>query len=287
MVEFYYPENLKEALELRRDKELLPLAGGTDLMVKYENWSSLPARFPQSVMAVGHLEELQFVKEEEGFLCIGGGLSLSRALEIPHIPSCLAQAIDGIAAPALRNRATLAGNIQNASPAGDSLPPLILMDARLRLVNTEGFRDITVREFMTGPGRTVLKPYEIIESIRIPLSFVEEEAKGTLLYKKVGTRRANALSKLSVCFWARKAEGRLADIRFALGAVAATIVRLPEVENVLKGCALADLPKVWAEQRPAYEQAIRPIDDQRSTAAHRKGCALRLMDAFIKDLAEF
>ena len=216
MVKFYYPESLEEALELKASKKLIPLAGGTDLMVRYENWSSLPASFPGSVMAVGHLEELQYIHEEGGCLCIGGGVPLNEVLEYEGLPECLALAVDGIAAPALRNLATLAGNIQNASPAADSLPPLILMDGSVRLISKSGSRDMLIRDFVTGPGRTALGDEELIESVRIPLGFIKAEREGNLMYRKVGTRKANALSKLSACFWSRVEDGYLKDIRLTL-----------------------------------------------------------------------
>jgi CO/xanthine dehydrogenase FAD-binding subunit len=285
VVNFYYPETLKEALELKASKELIPLAGGTDLMVRYENWSSLPASFPGSVMAVGHLKELQYLREEEGYLCIGGGLPLNELLDYQGLPECLALAVEGIAAPALRNLATLAGNIQNASPAADSLPPLILMDASVRVVSESGSRDIPVGNFMTGPGRTVLAENELIESIRIPMEFIRSEGEGKLSYRKVGTRKANALSKLSVCFWSKAEEGRLKDIRLTLGAVAAVVIRLPEAEKALKGVSLSELEKTWETVRPLFKDAIKPIDDQRSTAFYRKRSALRLLDAFIQETA--
>ena len=285
MVNFYYPESLEEALELKASKKVIPLAGGTDLMVRYENWSSLPASFPGSVMAVGHLKELQYIREEDGFLCIGGGLPLNEVLEYKGLPECLVLAVDGIAAPALRNLATLAGNIQNASPAADSLPPLILMDASVRLISESGSRDMSVRDFVTAPGRTALADNELIESVRIPLDYVKDEGEGMLSYRKVGTRKANALSKLSVCLWSKTEDGRISDIRMTLGAVAAVIVRLPEAEKALRGVALSELEEAWKAVRPQYEEAIRPIDDQRSTAFYRKRSALRLLDAFIQESA--
>ncbi|MDC7234226.1 MAG: FAD binding domain-containing protein [Spirochaetales bacterium] len=228
MVNFYCPETLEEALSVRSDHGAVPLAGGTDLMVRFENWSSLPAGIPGPVMSVGQLEELKYIREEDGQLCIGAALPLNQVLEDQRIPRSLAAALDEIAAPSLRNLATLAGNIQNASPAADSVPPLLIMDARVRLLSSAGSRTVDMGDFITGPGKTVLKEDEIIESVRIPMDFVNKEAAGILSYRKVGTRKANALSKLSVCFWAETEKGVLKDIRLALGAVAATVVRLKE-----------------------------------------------------------
>lgn len=283
MVDFYYPESLEQALEIRAAHKPVPLAGGTDLMVRYENWSSLPAGIPGSVMALQQLDELRYMREEEGFLVIGAALPLNDVISDTRIPRCLGLALDEIAAPSLRNLATLAGNIQNASPAADSLPPLLIMDAQLRLVSREGSRIIAAAEFVTGPGRTVLKEDELIESVRIPLDFIRKESSGILNYRKVGTRKANALSKLSVCFWAECREGRLEDIRLALGAVAARVIRLPKAEEALKGVALNELETAWKAVRGQFKEAVRPIDDQRSTAFYRKRTALRLLDAFIQE----
>ncbi|MDA3956077.1 FAD binding domain-containing protein [Oceanispirochaeta sp.] len=286
MVKFFYPESLSEALDIKNSKKVLPLAGGTDLMVRYENWSSLPADFPSSVMTIGHLKELQFVTEEKGYLCIGGGVTLNQLLNDSRIPRSLALSLDEIAAPALRNLATLAGNIQNASPAADSLPPLIVANASLRLISKNGSRKMTVRDFVTGPGKTSLNENELIESVRIPLDFIRSEEKGHLIYRKVGTRKANALSKLSACFWVLKDRGVIKDIRMSLGAVAAVVVRLEESEEKLTGLKSGELLSAWKDVRGDYEKAVRPIDDQRSTAVYRKRTALKLMDAFIQEASE-
>jgi len=286
MVNFYYPETLSEALELKESLDVMPLAGGTDLMVRYENWSSLPAGFPGDVMSVGQLRELQYIREEDGFLRIGGGLPMNRILEDRRIPRTLALGMVEIAAPALRNLATLAGNIQNASPAADSLPPLLVAGASLNLVSSKSSRVVRVQEFITGPGKTGLRSDELIESILIPLDFIQNESRGTFLYRKVGTRKANALSKLSVCFWVFKENGCISDIRLALGAVSAVVLRLEESENRMKGVVPKELPEVWKQVRDDYERAVRPIDDQRSTAFYRKRTALRLLDAFVQDASE-
>lgn len=286
MVDFYYPETVEEALACRAEHHATPLAGGTDLMVRYENWSNLPANIPGPVMSVQQLKDLHYIKEEEGYLCIGGALPMNTIIEDERVPRCLVLAMDEIAAPSLRNLATLAGNIQNASPAADSIPPLLIMDAELNLISQKGSRIVSVRDFITGPGKIDLKEDELIESVRIPLDFIKKEKQGILSYRKVGTRKANALSKLSVCFWAEINEDRLIDIRLALGAVAATVVRLKDAEEKLKGLRLDELNTAWKTVRGEFEKAVRPIDDQRSTAFYRKRTALKLLDAFIQQASD-
>ena len=218
-------------------------------MVRFENWSSLPADFPSSVMAVGHLKELQYVKEEDGFLVIGSGVTLNQLLKDSSIPRSLALALDEIAAPALRNLATLAGNLQNASPAADSLPPLLIADASLRLISTKGTRLVSVSDFVTAPGKTCLQDDELIESVLIPLEFIHKEKEGSLYYRKVGTRKANALSKLSACFWILKDKGEVRDIRLSLGAVSAVVLRLKDSEKKLTGLKSKELATAWKDVR--------------------------------------
>jgi len=285
MVRFYHPADLDDALRLLQEKDLIPLGGGTDLMVRYENWSGLTPDFPGDVISLSHLKELDYMTEDRDSLIIGSGVILNRIIQSPLIPDLLRQALSEIAAPAVRNLATLAGNIQNASPAADSLPPLILMDASVRLISREGDRIVPLREFITGPGQTVRKKSELIESIRIPLAFTGVESAGRGFYRKVGTRKANALSKLSFCGWARTEDGILKEVRISAGAVAPVVVRLPDAESRLNGTPLGSLKARWAEVRPAYEQSIRPIDDQRSTAVYRKRTALKLLDHMMEELA--
>ncbi len=285
MVSYFYPDDLKEALEIRKENSVLPLAGGTDLMVRYENWSSLPPDFPGDVLGISHLKELKYIREDQDFLLIGAGMTLNDILEYKGIPDLLRKGIGEIAAPAVRNLATLAGNIANSSPAADSLPPLIVMDAVLNLVSVKGERTVPVRDFITGPGKNSLRDDELIESIRIPLDFIKEESSGKGFYRKVGTRKANALSKLSYCGWASIEGYMIKDIRMAAGAVSPVVVRLPEEEDKLKGCKLRELSREWSKVRGAYEQKITPIDDQRSTASYRKRTALKLFDYMISELS--
>ncbi len=285
MVGFYYPETLSEALDLRRDTRVLPLAGGTDLMVRYENWSSLPPRFPGHIMGISQLKELKYLRKEDSFLAIGAGMTLGEILKDPLVPDLLKSAVNEIAAPAIRNLATLAGNIANSSPAADSLPPLVVADSSVRLVSSMGTRVVKLSEFITGPGKNVLAVDELIDAVLIPLEFIEKEKEGRGFYRKVGTRKANALSKLSYSGWAKVSGDHLDEIRLCAGGVAPVVVRLPLAESSMAGHSLKELSELWQSVRGAYESRITPIDDQRSTAAYRKRTALKLLDHMIDQLS--
>ena len=285
MVGFYYPDNLPEALDIRRDSGAIPLAGGTDLMVRYENWSSLPPRFPGNIMGIAHLKELKYLRKEESFVAIGAGMTLGEILQSPLVPDLLKSSLTEIAAPAIRNLATLAGNIANSSPAADSLPPLVVADSSVRLISAMGTRIVKLSEFITGPGKNVLSGDELIEAVLIPLDFTDREREGRGFYRKVGTRKANALSKLSYSGWGKVSGDRLDEIRLCVGGVAPVVVRLPQAESSMAGNPLKDLPELWQSVRGAYESRITPIDDQRSTAAYRKRTALKLLDYMIDQLS--
>lgn len=287
MVSYFYPDDLKEALKIRSEQPVIPLAGGTDLMVRYENWSSLPPSFPGNIMGISHLKELKKIRQENDWLSIGSGVTLDCIIASPEVPELLRRGIEEIAAPAVRNLATLAGNIANSSPAADSLPPLFVMEASLCLISVRGERIIPVQDFITGPGRNDLQSDELIKSILIPMAFIRKEKTGQAFYRKVGTRKANALSKLSYCGWALTEDSILKDIRIAAGAVGPVVVRLPEEEDKLKGCRLRELSAKWAVVRGDYEKKITPIDDQRSTANYRKRTAMKLLDHMISELSDW
>lgn len=267
MAETYRPTSLSEALTIRAEKHARPFAGGTDLMVRYRGYTGTGPKLEGPMLFLDAVKDLHEVDVAGGMMTIGAGATLTEILAHPELPELLRRAVADIAAPALRNRATMAGNICNASPAGDSIPPLYVHDAEfvLRAVGRE--RTVLAEEFFTGPGRTVLKDDEILAAIRVPIL-----EGGKTYYRKVGTRKANALSKLSAAGWA---SGR-SDFRFALGAVAPTVIRLRGAE------AAVAAGKGINEVLAAADIDIKPIDDQRSTAAYRRQVALNALREFIE-----
>jgi len=270
MVEVLRPSGLREALEFRARTGARPFGGGTDLMVKYRAYGGLDPDFGPAVLFLDRVEELKVFLREGDTLRIGAGVTLAELLAVPEsapraVPPVLREAAAGIAAPGLRNRATLAGNIANASPAGDSLPPLYALETRVVLESLRGNRELPLEEFITGPGKTLLEPDEILREIRIPLS----GAGGGWYYRKVGTRKANALAKLSLAaVWDR----RSGMFRMAAGAVGPRVVRFSQAEVLISG-GERDPGRI----REICTPAIVPIDDQRSTAEYRKTVCLNLI----------
>lgn len=278
MVETYRGKDLAETLEIRKEHHAVPLAGGTDLMVRYRSLAGTLPTFPWPVVFVNHLEELKGISEEDDGLHIGACATLTDVEQEPKVPQVLRMAVSQMAAPALRNLGTLAGNICNASPAGDSICVLYALDAKVVLASTGGRRTLPIEQFITGPGRTLLADDELLVDIIIPrMSF------SCFAYRKVGTRKANALSKMSFCALAKIKQGRIDDIRIAFGAVGPTIVRSVETEKLMKGMTKEDLAASAADMHADYDVLIQPIDDQRSTAVYRKQVSLNLLDQFLED----
>ncbi|HUV06698.1 MAG TPA: FAD binding domain-containing protein [Spirochaetia bacterium] len=278
----YRPRDLDEALAIRSRVPVIPFAGGTDLMVKMKNRGGLPPHFEKPALFIAHLEELGRIEPEGQIVKIGPACTLTALLESPHIPLPLKEAIAGIGSPAIRNAATMGGNICNASPAGDTLPVLYALNASLVLAGRGARRVVPIEAFITAPGRTILREDELVVSIRVPVRSFPLAA-----YRKVGTRRANALAKLSFVALAGIAQSELSarrvrDLRIALGAVAPTVVRSRVIEESMIGKTAFELSNLLDEVVGRYEDLINPIDDQRSSAAYRKAVSLRLVEHFLK-----
>jgi CO/xanthine dehydrogenase FAD-binding subunit len=280
MVDSYRPKNLKDALSIRAEYSAIPLAGGTDLMVRYQSWTGTLPIFKNSIMFVGHLKEINFVKKEDSTLVIGGTATLTSVVNHPDTPVVLKEAVLSIAAPALRNNATLAGNICNASPAGDSICALYALDAVIVMEKSGSSREVPIIEFITGPGKNVLADDELVTAIKVPL-----KASSVNSFTKVGTRRANALSKLSFTGIADYKNGRIDSIALTFGAVGPTVVRSARLEKKLTGLSGPELKAKIPSVLDDFSTVIVPIDDQRSTAVYRKKVALNLLEKFLKELS--
>lgn len=280
MVNVYRPASLAEALAIRQAESTVVFAGGTDLMVRHRSWSGTLPSFADNLLLVGQLSELQQISVSPAGLVLGAACSLADILGHPAVPASVKRPISEMAAPAIRNLATIGGNICNASPAGDTLPMLYALDARLTLAATGRERTVAIADFIRGPGQTSLQAHEILTRITIP------QAEWPLLfYLKAATRRANALAKVSCFGTGRFQAGRLADLRLALGAVSPTVVRSQAAEQSLVGLTAREIDTA----RPAFlavlEPLVRPIDDVRSTRAYRQTVARRMADAFLQQLA--
>jgi CO/xanthine dehydrogenase FAD-binding subunit len=179
---------------------------------------------------------------------------------------------------ATQNRGTLGGNIANASPAADSPPALLVYDAELELVSANGARWVPYRGFWKGYKKIDLRDDELICAIRMP----RNKTFSKQFYRKVGTRRAQAISKVCFAGAAHMDAGRIVDVRIALGSVAPTVLRATETEKILQGEKPAAATLHAAQESLARE--IVPIDDMRSTARYRLRVAQNLLAEFCESL---
>lgn len=268
MAPFQYlaPGSLTEELEILKERgsQAKVLAGGTDLLVQMKEGQLRPG----VVVDIGGLDRLRGVWEEDGSVWIG---PLTTHWDLAHSDlirrhgQALAQGASQVGSPQIRHRGTIGGNIANASPAADTLPPLVVLAAEVQVSSLTGSRWLPVESLLVGPSLTVLTPQELITAVRFP----QRDQGFRSRYEKFGSRRALSIAIASVAVAAVQGEdGRLGEVRVALGSVSPTVVRAPQVEELLKGKVLnADL---IARAAASVEGACCPIDDVRGSVWYRR-----------------
>ena len=272
--------NLEEALAIRAEGDWMPFGGGTDLMVLLEA-GRLPAR---RFLNLWKIPELRGITTTDAGVRIGALVTYTDLLESEVIASdypLVCEAARETGAVAIQNRGTIGGNLANASPAADLPPALLVYDAELELASRRGTRRIAYSGFHQGYKKMDLAPDELIVSVILPGTARPSRQS----YRKVGTRRAQAISKVcfaSVAYLDPREDGGAAtirDIRIAIGSVAPTVIRARAAEAILRG-STASAASV-AAARAALSQDISPIDDIRSTASYRLTVAGNLLEEFL------
>jgi CO/xanthine dehydrogenase FAD-binding subunit len=267
------PRRLARALELLHEstggERPIPLAGGTDLFV-YLNAGTQPG---SRYLDLAPLAELRGIRSGREGLVIGAMSTfdaIARHRAISRWPM-LAQAARVVGAAQIQNRATLGGNVANASPAGDSLPVLLAYDAVVRVASVRGERTIPFTALYTGYRKLALAPDELIVAITVPP--VPEGARS--LFRKVGTRAAQSISKVVFAGVLAAGRGGISHVRLGWGSVAPTPVRSAGAETALAGRAPS--PEAAAAALAALERDLAPIDDIRSDSDYRRAVSLALL----------
>jgi CO/xanthine dehydrogenase FAD-binding subunit len=269
------PRDLGAALErmAREPGVWRPFAGGTDLMVLLEA-GKLPHHKFVSIWGLPELRGIEVTPAQVTVGALTTYTDLRRHEIITREFPLLCQAAAETGSVATQNRGTLGGNIANASPAADSPPALFVYDAELELVSVSGARWIPYHGFWSGYKQMDLRADELIRRIRVP----REKSGWKQYYRKVGTRRAQAISKVCFAGAARVDAGRIVDVRIALGSVAPTVLRAVETEKTLGGERLS--PAILRAAQEALAREIAPIDDMRSTSRYRRRVAQNLLAEF-------
>jgi CO/xanthine dehydrogenase FAD-binding subunit len=262
------PNNLDEAYELlaERGRRAKIIAGGTDLMVAL-NAGSLDAK---EFIDIWGLNELRGIDDEGKTIRLGALTTYTQLIKSPlvrmSVPA-LVEASRTIGAIQIQNRGTIGGNIVNASPAGDSLPVLAVFDAEVEIGSIRGVRRVDFNRFYMGYRQTMMEPDEILLAVRLPKLKLNERS----FFLKVGTRRAQAISKIVMAVKVETTGAVIDSIRVALGSVAPTVIRARQTESLLTN-AILDASLIERAKGTISEE-IAPITDVRSTEHYRRTVA--------------
>jgi len=267
MGSYLRPSDLSEALSALSRGGLAVIAGGTDFY---------PARVdravPEDVLDISGLSELRRIKIMPRYVRIGAGVTWSDLIhaDLPRSFDGLKLAAREIGGIQIQNTATIIGNVCNASPAADSLPNLVALDAEVELSSAEGRRQIRVADFVTGNRKTLRRPDELVTALLVPRGLAEARSS----FLKLGARRYLVISIAMVAVVLEADHGKAKAARIAVGACSAMAKRLTELEQALAGRPLRGL---GAAVLPAHLDLLSPIDDVRASAGYRQEAALILV----------
>ena len=263
--DYLAPKTLNEALQVLEEKGdgAKIIAGGTDLVPRMRAGILSP-----ELLVDLRLLKLNEIKDEGDWIKIGAGATHTELLEselLEELFPALIEAVSDVAGPPIRNRGTLGGNLVNASPAADLATPLLVYDARAVITGQKGESEVVLGDFFTGPGKTVLKPDEILTEIKIP----KLPPRSAASFIKLGKRKAMAIAVVSAAVrLTLDEEGVISEARIALGSIAPVPLRIEKAEEVLVGQTPGEELFIRAGQTASDE--TKPITDLRSTADYRK-----------------
>ncbi len=278
-LEVIRPRTINEALEVIKDNDCVPLAGGTDLLVK------LKRKFiaPKKLVDLSGINELAKIEDAGDSIIIGAMVTHAQVVESSVTREYLPLLVQGCAtvgSPQIRNMGTLGGNIMNASPAADSLPALVALEARVILRSASGKRELKLEDFITGPSQTQIMPGELLTGV-----VVTKMQNGEIFkYKKIGQRKALAISIASCAVKMEydPVSGRCSNPSITFGAVNPVVKRCGELEKLVDGKRLdINCIKEVAERAKEF---CSPISDIRASAEYRRNMCTALLFEILQEL---
>jgi carbon-monoxide dehydrogenase medium subunit len=278
-IQYHAPKSLEGALALLAEQEnVMPMIGGTDLVIAMREAASTPSH----VVELNEIAELNYMREEEGYIKIGATATHTQVASDPLINElpALYDAVSRIGSPQIRNRGTITGNICNASPAADTAPPLLVHDSEVVVKSIDEDRIMPLEELFAGPKINSLEPDELLTEIRVPMP----NGGSASSFKRIGRRKAFTLSIVSAAAYIQMEGKTCVDANLAFGSVAETPLRVPEAEAVLEGSEL-DEEAIEEASKIVYE-TVKPITDVRGTAEYRKDMCPVLMKRAIAECLE-
>ncbi len=277
---YLQPGSLEEALELLQqlNGQARLIAGGTDVLVELQRG----VKATKTLIDISTIHDLKYIRHEGEYLYLGALAThndvVASEASVEHaLP--LAQACWEVGAPQIRTRATLAGNVVTASPANDTITPLMALDAKVVLVSMEGERVMPLHDFYSGVRRTLLKPDELLREIRVPAMTGNQRG----LFLKLGLRRAQAISVINVALMLTFDGEQISEARITLGCLAPTIVHASTAEVYLKGKTLD--AAVCNEAGRLANEDVTPIDDIRGSARYRRATLAALVTQGLQRIA--
>ncbi len=273
---FYKPDNMEDLLKVKEELggRALILAGGTNLLIYIKEGSIREG----TLVDIKSLKELKGISGDNGYIEIGAGVTIAEILESPLLNDRVpffTDTLKNFANPLVRNMASLGGNIADASPIGDTIPSLLVLNGRIKAACLKGERSVPLDRLFKGPGESNLKPDEVIRTVQFS---IPERGKGTFI--KLGLRNGTSCSVTSVAVWLAAEDGRVEDIRIAFGGVAPIPLRLKKTESLFKGEKL-DEEKIRALSGE-IDKEISPITDVRGSAEYRKQVSVRLLSRAVR-----
>ena len=277
--EYARPESLRQALEIleQGDERVKVLAGGTDLLVFIQEG----VISPRLVVDLGGIAELKSIEEKYERIRLGALVTHEEAAASPLIrekAGVLREACAEVGSPQIRSRGTIGGTLVTASPSGDVIPALVALGASLALTSLHGERAVSIEEFFTGVKKTVIRHDELLTFVSFPSA--EPSARG--FFKKLGQRKALAISKVSVAACLDLQQGAVRSCRIALGAVAPTVIRATKTEAYLQGKKL-DRGTIAQAARIVSSES-RAITDLRSEADYRNEMTGVLLERGLEEI---
>lgn len=278
--EYLQPESLAQALALcqRYAGQARLIAGGTDVLVELQRGVKPTRR----LIDLSALSELKYIRRSGKYLTLG---ALTTHNDVVASSECtrhalpLAQACWEVGAPQIRNRATIAGNLVTASPANDTITPLLALQAEIELLSQRGARVVPLNEFYTGLRRTIIQPDELVHKIRIPVLAANQRG----IFLKLGLRQAQAIAVINVAIVLTMEEARVKAASITLGCLAPMVIHASHVEAYLHGQTLT--PEVCMQAGQLANQDATPIDDIRGSAQYRRATLAALVTHGLQRIA--
>ena len=268
MVNGYTPTTLKEALEIRASQNVVPYAGGTDLMIQGNE--------DATYLFLHKIKELTEIKEDENDIKIGAACTFTEILANEAVPAILKDALSKIAAPAIRNMGTIGGNIGNGSAKADSVLIFFVTDAKIWLQSVRGERVVPIKEFYQGRKKLDLAPDELIVAVRMPKTAKTEQYR----YEKIGARGALAISRVSFAALITVDGGKITHLATAYGAVSDVVIRRDDIDAMLIGKTVEEAKNSKQAYLKAVDEAIVPIRG-RVSSEYRKSVCMNLLEDFL------